>query len=191
MKDYKKQAWEIELEKALSSISDKEREVSMNKKIGASEGGKRGGLTNKTTGHMKRIQKENAHLGGLITGSWLGKNYGKYNMDKMSREDKVRGAKIAGKKAVESGTLLKASKLGAKISTEKRIERKMEKYTSIIKLIRKKEFTLMDVQNACIKFGIEKNYFSLAKKIVKEKTLIKQIHKGYNQFNPSIYIKVK
>jgi hypothetical protein len=113
-------------------------------------------------------------------------------MEKMSKEDKIRGGKKAGKIAVDSGTLLKASKIGAKVSTERRIVLKIEKYKSIIKFIRKKEFTYSDMRNACEKYGIlDKNLCGTAKKILKEKSLITQIHKGYNQFNPSLYIKIK
>ena len=34
-------------------------------------------------------------------------------------------------------------------------------------------------------------YKIINKKILREKSLVKQIHKGYNQFNPSLYIKIK
>jgi hypothetical protein len=195
MADYKNEQWWIDLQKSLEGFDDENSKMTdsdLGRWNGAKIGGRKGGATNAKSGHMKEIQKKAASLGGKIMGPIIGKKYGKYNMEKMTKEDKVRGGKTAGRKAVESGTLLKASKIGAKISTENRIALKIEKYKSILKFIRKKEFTYTDMRNACEKFGIKGDRIAgQAKKILREKTLIKQIHKGYNQFNPSLYIKVK
>ena len=110
-------------------------------------------------------------------------------MEKMSKEDKIRGAKKAGKiRAAQSDFYEHLCNMGKK-SGEKRTYDKISKMKSILKLIKKSEFRLLDVKNACDKMNIKDlNY---AKKILREKSLVKQIHKGYNQFNPSLYIKIK
>ncbi len=186
MQDYKKENWEIELEKALSTISDKDRELSINKQIGASEGGKRGGLTNKTTGHMKRIQKENAHIGGKIMGPIIGKKYGAKALSKTTFEQRSKGGKTSGRNRVLDGTLLIASKIGAKVSTERRIDRGLENKKKIIDSIESDTFTTSQARKACDNFG-----YKSWKSLLKESKLVKQIYKGMNQFDPSIYQKVK
>lgn len=162
-------------------------------KESCSKGGKIGGNKNKKSGHIQKIQKENAHIGGSIQGKIQGKkNVENEFWKNLTFEQRSKGGKTSGKDRVNDGTLLKASKIGAKISTERRIENALEKYKCILKFIRKKQFTLSDMKNACEKFGITGDRIAAqAKKILKEKSLVKQIHKGYNQFNPSLYIKVK
>jgi hypothetical protein len=195
MEDYKNEQWWIELEKSLEGFDSeipKMTDSDLGRWNGAKIGGRKGGATNAKSGHMKEIQKKAASLGGKVQGHINGTLYGKYNIEKISKEDKARGGKIAGKMAVESGTLLKASKIGAKVSTENRIALKIQKYKYIIKFIRKKEFTYSDMRNACEKFGITNNRIApTAKKILRENSLVKQIYKGYNQHNPSLYIKIK
>lgn len=190
MADYKKQKWEIELEKALESISEDERSISMNKKIGASDGGKKGGSTNRATGHMKQIQKLNAHIGGRIQGKIQGsKNVENKFWENLTFEQRSKGGKISGKKRVQMDDWKNMASIAGKKSAEKRTDDKIAKMKSILKLIKKSEFRLLDVKNACDKMNIKDlNY---AKKILREKSLVKQIHKGYNQFNPSLYIKIK
>ena len=193
MADYKKEQWWIDLQKSLEGFDEPLMSDSdLGRWNGAKIGGRKGGATNAKSGHMKEIQKKAASLGGKVQGHINGTLYGKYNIEKISKEDKARGGKIAGKMAVESGTLLKASKIGAKVSTENRIALKIQKYKYIIKFIRKKEFTYSDMRNACEKFGITNNRIApTAKKILRENSLVKQIYKGYNQHNPSLYIKIK
>lgn len=193
MADYKKQKWEIDLENALASISDDERSISTNKKIGAYDGGKKGGLTNKYTGHMKKIQKEAAHLGGKIMGPIQGKiNAENKFWEKVTFEQRSKGGKIGGKKRTQMPDFHQHLCNMGKKSADKRISTKIEKYKSILKFIRKKEFTYTDMRNACEKYGIVGDRIAgQAKKVLREKTLVKQIHKGYNQFDPSLYIKVK
>jgi hypothetical protein len=79
-----------------------------------------------------------------------------------------------------------------KISREnalKRINKKIQKFKSILELISSDTFTLKDVQTACKEYGIEKWYDAEGKKIIKEKTLVEQIYKGKGlQYkDPSIY----
>jgi hypothetical protein len=139
------------------------------------------------------IAKENANSEASVKAAKKQGLINKKNKfwEKATFEQRSMGGKISGRNRVNDGTLLKASKIGAKISTERRIERAIEKYKSILKFITKKEFTYSDVKHACKEYGIiDSSINCQAKKILKQKSIVKQIHKGYNQFNPSIYIKV-
>lgn len=195
MADYKNEQWWIDLQKSLEGFSDDKQKMSdsdLSRWNGAKIGGRKGGAKHVESGHIKNIQKKAASLGGKAQGHITGTLYGKYNMEKMSKEDKIRGAKKAGKiRASQSDFHQHLCNMGKK-SAEKSIQIKIEKYKSILKFIRKKEFTFADMRDACEKFGIKENCIAgEAKKILRETTLVKQIHKGYNQFDPSLYIKVK
>jgi hypothetical protein len=195
MADYKNEQWWIELQKSLEGFNDNKIKMSdsdLGRWNGAKLGGRKGGAKHRDSGHINNIQKKAASLGGKAQGHITGTLYGKYNMEKMSKEDKIRGAKKAGKiRASQSDFYEHLCNMGKK-SAEKRIDEKIEKYKSIIKFIRKKEFTYSDMRDACKKYGIaDKQLCGTAKKILREKSLVKQIHKGYNQFNPSLYIKIK
>jgi hypothetical protein len=161
------------------------------------EMGRLGGNTNKESGHISKLGKENGAINGKSEKSRakakiLGQTIGKYNLAKTTLEQKSKGGKNSYKKHLESGWWDEYVKIGAAASAKARIERKIEKYKSIIKFIRKKEFTYSDMRNACEKYGILDNLLcGTAKKILREKSLITQIHKGYNQFNPSLYVKIK
>jgi hypothetical protein len=195
MADYKNEQWWIELQKSLDGFNDDKVKMSdsdLGRWNGSKVGGRKGGAKHRESGHIKNIQKKAASLGGKAQGHITGTLYGKYNMQKMSKEDKIRGAKKAGKiRAAQSDFYEHLCNMGKK-SGEKRINEKLEKYKCILKFIRKKEFTFADMRNACEKFGIKENCIAgEAKKLLREKTLVKQIHKGYNQFNPSLYVKLK
>jgi hypothetical protein len=157
--------------------------------------GKLGGDTNKKSGHISKLGKKNGALNGKTknsrkASSKTGKIWGSINIKKITKEQKSEGGKIGGKIRASQNEFKIHLKDITKKSVENRIKRKIEKYKSILKFIRKKQFTYSDVRNACIKYGIlETKVSCLAKSILKEKTLIKQIHKGPNQYNPSIYIK--
>lgn len=156
-----------------------------------------GGNTNKESGHMSKLGKNNGAINGKSEKSKakakiLGDTIGKYNLQKTTFEDRSKGGKVSYLKHCESGWMDEVRKMGARASADKRIADKINKYKSILKLIRKKEFTYKDMRNACLKFGIDEDkVYGLAIKILKEVSLVKQIHKGYNQFNPSLYVKLK
>jgi hypothetical protein len=189
MQDYKNEQWWIELQKSLDGFDDsKMSDSDLGRWNGSKIGGKRGGEKNSKSGHMKKIQKENAHIGGKIMGPIIGKKYGINNLKKITFEDRSKGGKTSYLNHCKSGWMDEYRRLGAEASTKARIERKIEKYKSILKLITKRKFQFSDVIAACAKFGV-KDPNGYAKKLLKEKSLIIQIHKGYNQFNPSIYIK--
>jgi len=153
--------------------------------------GRKGGDTNKKSGHISKLGKKNGAKNGKSENSRkaahkLGKKYGKINIIKITKKQKSDGGKIGGKiRAAQSDFHNHLCNMGQK-SGKIRTEKKIELYKSILKFIRKKEFVAKDMQKACDKMQY-KNW----KKVLKEKSLIKQIYKGYNQFDPSIYIKVK
>ena len=151
--------------------------------------GRKGGDTNKKSGHMSQLGKKNGAINGKSENSRkaraeLGKKWGKINIRKITKKEKSDGGKIGGKvRAAQSDFHNHLCNMGQK-SGKIRTEKKLELYKSILKLIRKKEFTAKDMQKAC-----DKMEYKSWKQVLKEKSLVKQIHKGCNQFNPSIYIK--
>jgi hypothetical protein len=153
--------------------------------------GKKGGNTNKLSGHMSKVGKKNGAKNGKSENSKreaskTGKIWGKINIKKITKEQKSVGGKIGGKvRASQSDFHQHLSNMGKK-SAKIQIEKKLIKFKSILSLIRKKEFTAKDIQKACLKM----NYKSW-QSVLKEKSLIKQTYKGCNQFDPSIYVKVK
>ena len=101
----------------------------------------------------------------------------------------VNGGKIAGKKNKESGHMSRLGKSNCqaggiaigKINTEIRLK----KYKEILCLIDKDVFYTMDAKIACKSVGYGKwNRF------LNDNPYIKQIHKGTNGYNPSIYQKI-
>jgi hypothetical protein len=58
--------------------------------------------------------------------------------------------------------------------------------TEILNLIENDTFITSDARRACEQYGLD-NW----KGFLKDNRIIKQIHKGTNQNNPSIYVKIK
>lgn len=197
MADYKNEQWWIDLQKSLEGFDinslSKMTDSDLGRWNGSKIGGRKGGAKNKQSGHIKEIQKKAASLGGKIQGKIQGKkNVEKRFWENLTFEQRSKGGKIAGKKRTKMPDFHQHLCNMGKKSGEKKVLIKIEKYKSILKFIRKEKFTFADMRKACEKFGIKDNCIAgEAKKILKEKSLIKQIHKGYNQFNPSLYIKVK
>lgn len=197
MADYKNEKWWIELQKSLEGFDEnsinKMTDSDLGRWNGTKIGGKKGGTKNKESGHIKEIQKKAASLGGKKMGPIQGKiNVQNKFWEKLTFEQRSKGGKIAGKKRTTMPDFHQHLCNMGKKSGEIKTKDKLEKYKSIIKFIRKKQFTYSDMREACKKFGILENRVAgQAKKILREKTLIKQIHKGYNQFDPSLYIKIK
>lgn len=120
-------------------------------------------------------------------GNLTDKQLQQYVSDGHKRQNKERATK-GGIKTLRGNGYTDIQKKGNE--TYKKIA--IEKYKSILKLIKKKEFTYSDMRYACEKFGIIESSIKItSKRILREKTLVKQIHKGYNQYDPSIYVKVK
>lgn len=197
MADYKNEKWWIDLQKSLKGFDEdsltKMTDSDLGRWNGSKIGGRMGGAKNKQSGHIKEIQKKAASLGGKAQGKIQGKrNVENKFWENLTFEQRSKGGKIAGKKRTKMPDFHQHLCNMGKKSGELRTKDKLEKYKSILKFIRKKEFTFSDMRNACEKFGIKENHIAFtAKKILKEKSLVKQIHKGYNQYNPSLYIKLK
>ena len=195
MADYKNEQWWIELRKSLDGFdSSIMSDSDLSKWNGAKLGGSRGGVTNSKSGHMSKLGKSNGSKNGKSEKSRnaariMGLEVGKYNLSKTTKEQKSIGGKKGGKIRASQSDFHQHLCSMANKSGEKRTDNKIIKMKSILKLIKKKEFRLLDVKNACDKMNIKDSNYH--KKILKEKSLVKQIHKGYNQFNPSLYIKIK
>ena len=196
MADYKNEQWWIELQQSLEGFNEttKMTDSDLGRWNGSKIGGRKGGAKHRESGHISNVGKKFGAINGKSENSKkkakiLGQTIGKYNLLKTTPEQKLKGAKIAGAKRILMDDWKNMASIAGKKSGEKRTDDKITKMKSILKLIRKSEFRLLDVKNACDKMNIKDlNY---AKKILREKSLVKQIHKGYNQFNPSLYIKIK
>ena len=130
----------------------------------------------------KILEESNSVLGNLTD-----KQQAQYISDAHKNQNKKRQSK-GGSATLKDKGYTNTQKKGNQIYSEMKIE----KYKSIIKFILKKQFTYSDMRNACEKFGINEGSIQMtAKRILKEKTLVKQIHKGYNQYDPSLYVKIK
>lgn len=200
MADYKNEQWWIDLQKSLEGFSDDTPKMSdsdLGRWNGCKIGGRKGGANHIESGHISNVGKKFGAINGKSENSKkkakiLGQTIGKYNLLKATKEQKSAGGKIGGKIRASQNDFIDMCKSAGIKSAEKRINEKLEKYKCILKFIRKKEFTFADMRNACIKYGILDRLVSgQAKKILREKSLVKQIHKGYNQYNPSLYIKIK
>lgn len=195
MADYKNEQWWIDLQKSLEGFSEtsKMTDGDLGRWNGAKFGGKKGGASHRESGHISNIGKKFGAINGKSENSKkkakiLGQTIGKYNLLKATKEQKSEGGKIGGKIRASQSDFVDMCKSAGIKSGEKRTDVKIDRMKSILKLIKKSEFRLLDVRNACEKMNIKDlNY---AKKILREKSLVKQIHKGYNQFNPSLYIKL-
>lgn len=155
------------------------------------KGGKKGGETNKQSGHMSNLGKQwgkiNAnHPNSLAASSINGKKNAENKFwEKLTFEQRSKGGKTSGRMAVESGHWREFCIKGAKQSSINRVNNKIEKYKEILNLIPTTEFTTADAKRACETYGYD-NW----KKFLKETTLITQTYKGNNQFNPSLYKKI-
>lgn len=174
----------------IPGIDENELDKYTTQYLGCIEGGKRGGETNKNSGHIsklgKQFGKQNAnHPNSLAATSKMGKKYGPENAKKIPIEKKIEGAKKAGKKRIQMEDWKDMPSIGGKVSAVNRVNRMLEKYKQILDLIPNKQFTTSEAKLACNQFGYD-NW----KKFLKETRLVKQIYKGPNQFNPSIYEKI-
>jgi len=137
---------------------------------------------------MKSKAQKEINQASKVLGNLTDKQYEQYVSEGHKKQNKERASK-GGLKTLKGKGYTTIQKKGNKIYSEI----KTKKYKSILSLILKKEFTYSDVRNACEKFGVKSDgsIRVTAKRILKEKTLVKQIHKGCNQHNPSLYVKVK
>ncbi len=174
-------------------------EVERNERIKsyAHIGGKKGGNTNKESGHMSTLGKDWGKINGSHPNSVKAatiqgkKNVESGHMQRLAEsltfEQRSKGGKKGGAIVRDSGKLYEAALMGAKVSTQNRINRKFEKMIKILDTIPTDTFITTDLKNVCSNFTDYKAYH---KKIIKEKSLLEIIHRGTNQHNPSIYKKI-
>jgi hypothetical protein len=131
---------------------------------------------------LKVLEQSNKNLGKLTD-----KQHAQYVSEGHKKQVKQRASK-GGSKTLKGKGYTDIQKKANQTSTKIRIE----KFKSILNLITKEVFTYKDVRYACEKFGIIKTSIEMtAKRILREKLCVKQIHKGYNQHDPSLYVKIK
>jgi hypothetical protein len=187
MEDYKNEQWWIQLQQSLNGFDDsKMSDSDLGRWNGAIIGGRRGGATNAKSGHMKKIQQKGAYLGGKAQGHITGTLYGKYNSEKLTFEQRSKGGITSGNNNKKNGHWDKYIKLGAEASTKARIQRAYNKKIEVLSYITTETFIAKDIQSICNKLNYVGDFW---KKVLREKNLVEQIHKGYNQFNPSVYKK--
>jgi len=166
MVDYKNSDWWKELNSELSSFDDSQMsDGQLNKWNGAVRAGfnkgKIQGPKNVENKFWENLTSEQRSMGGITSG----------NKRKLM-DDWKDMASIAGK-----------------VSGKNRGETKLQKYKTILNLIKTDTFVTSDLRNACREFGYNDTN-PIWKKILKTKELVVQIYKGENQFNPSVYKKI-
>lgn len=132
--------------------------------------------------------RENAKRGGKTTGYIQGKkNVSNKFWEKLTFEQRSNGGKTSHKKHVESGHWENYIKIGTKASVEARQKRYLEKQIDVLNRIKTDTFVTSDLRKICDELEYKGDFW---KKLLRNKELVEQIHKGYNQFNPSIYKKI-
>lgn len=192
MEDYKNEQWWIELQKSLEDFDDsKMSDSDLKQWNGAKIGGRLGGAKNAKSGHMSKVGKENGAKNGnseksKANAKKMGLKFGKQNALKITKEQRSKGGKTSHKNHIESGHWRNYIMIGAAASTKARINRGLENKKKIIDSIKSDTFTTSEARKACDNFG-----YKSWKSLLRESKLVKQIYKGMNQFDPSIYKKVK
>jgi len=154
--------------------------------------GKKGGKSRKESGGIGKLGKKWGKINGQSKNSIearrkLGKKWGSINIKKVTLEQKSKGGRIGGLKRSKQPDFNNHLKIMTKKSVKNRVKEKIDRMKSILDTIPTKQFITKDIREACSKFDVSDRYW---KTILKEKSLVKRIHKGTNQFNPSIYEKV-
>ena len=81
---------------------------------------------------------------------------------------------------------MSAEERSEKYSNDATSRKSLRIRTEVLNLIENKKFTTKEAREACEKYGLKNWKFFL-----RDKRIIKQIYKGKNQFDPSIYEKIK
>lgn len=213
MEDYSKEQWYIDLQKAMTGFTEDYLKQISDGKLrqleGASNGGNLSGLLtqkNKTGIHTEdeELRRKWAVLGGEASIEQLlqwqnenGHNIGEIAKVKDDEWINKISKSLTGRKIPKSVIDKVRNTLKAKISAMTPKERS-EKYSNdassrkslsirkeVLKLIENDTFTTAEARNACEEYGLG-NW----KGFLKDKRIIKQIHKGTNNYNPSIYKKI-
>lgn len=139
-----------------------------------------------TIEQLLQWQKDNNHNIGEIakvkSKEWIEKISQSLTGRKLSKEH-IKKIKQFRKKHLEN---MSADERKEKYSNDSASRKSLKIRTEILNLIESDTFTTNDARKACEEYGLG-NW----KGFLKDKRIIKQIHKGTNQNNPSIYIKIK
>lgn len=136
--------------------------------------------------YLLEWQKENGHnigeIAKLKSDEWLSKISKSLKGRKLSKEQ-IESNTNALKKYIQSLTKEERVKL---YSNDSSARKSLRIRTEVLNLIEKDVFTTSEARKACNEYGL-----SNWKAFLKDGRIIKQIHKGTNQNNPSIYQKIK
>ena len=154
-------------------------------------GGKKIGNINKESGHMSQLGKKWGKINGSHPNSIkASKIQGKKNVENkfwenLTFEQRSKGGKTSGNKRIQMNDWKDMPSIGGKASGEKRKNIKLQLYKTILDSIPTTEFVTKDSKLAC-----KKHSYGQWKRFLKDNPYIKQIRKGTNQHNPSIYKKI-
>lgn len=210
MQDYNNEQWYLDLQKSLEGFTEDYLNQVSDGKIRQLEGAKNGGnvagpLTqfSKTGIHNEEFRKQWAALGGEASIQQLlqwqiDNNFRVCDLERTDEWCNNISIALTGRKIPRSVVNKMKKTLKAKRDSMTPKERS-EKYgndsasrkalrirTEILNLIENDTFITSDARRACEQYGLD-NW----KGFLKDNRIIKQIHKGTNQNNPSIYVKIK
>ncbi len=107
--------------------------------------------------------------------------------EKATFEQRSKGGKTSGKNNVKNGHLKSVAHLGGKTSALINIKEKENNLNNIFSKLND-TFTSKEMQNVCIELGLNGGYH---KRVLRTRLQCEMIYEGNNQFNPSIYKKLK
>jgi hypothetical protein len=173
-------------EKGMKSMQAAGGHIKGNKAMQAAGGHVKGGKIG-----IKKLlqwQRENDYsIGDLIKTDEHKKNISialKKYCEKNPKSDKLR--KQISDKIKENNSKLSDIERSKKFGNDSSSKKSLKVRTTILNTIVNDTFTTAEARKACEEYGLG-NW----KAFLKDNRIIKQIHKGTNNFNPSIYQKIK
>lgn len=210
MQDYNNEEWYLDLQKSLEEFTEDYLKQVSDGKIRQIEGAKNGGhiageltKSNKTGIHNEQFRQQWAILGGNASIQkllqWqIDNNFRVCDFERTDEWCNNISIALTGRKIPKSVSNKIKKTLKARIQAMS-MEERSQKYrnnsssikslkirTEILNLIENDKFTTSVARRACEQYGLD-NW----KGFLKDKRIIKQIYKGTNQNNPSVYIKIK
>lgn len=206
--DYNKEQWYIDLQKAMAGFTEDYLSQISDGKIKQLEGAKKGGIT---AGVITKLKKSGIHneelrtlwasMGGYASIDrllqWqIDNNFRVCDLERTEEWCNNISIALTGKKLskkhkenIKSGinnyfTSLSKKERSNIYGNDARKNSAKDKRIKILNTIRTEEFTSLRLHRACNRFEYD---FDL---LARDKTLLKRIHKGTNQNNPSVYKKI-